>query len=72
MLKGEKKSKLRNYSFSLALLKLFLGKKKQGVSLFLFAKHANGFPSVSAVKIPPAKQEMQYPCVGSLHQEDPL
>ena len=70
----KKKSKLRNCSLSLALLKLFFwGKrKKKSVPLFLFAKHANGFPSVSVVKIPPAKQEMQYPCVESLGQKNPL
>ena len=42
------------------------------VYFHLLIDHLCGFPNGSAVKNPPAIQELQEPWVGPLSQEDPL
>ena len=42
------------------------------MSIYVFLRSVRGFPSGSAVKNPPAMQEMQETWVPSLGQEDPL
>ena len=42
------------------------------MSIYVFLRSVRGFPGGSAVKNPPAMQEMQETWVPSLGQEDPL